>query len=71
MNPSADVISQSTIAVDLTGVQLGTRITVKWAGKPVFIWRRTPETVAKARATLLDDLPDPIDDSEGLSLIHI
>ena len=65
MNPSADVISQSTIAVDLTGVQLGTRITVKWAGKPVFIWRRTPETVAKARATPLDDLPDPIDDSEG------
>ncbi|QEW29825.1 ubiquinol-cytochrome c reductase iron-sulfur subunit [Roseovarius indicus] len=65
MNPSADVISQSTIAVDLTGVQLGSRITVKWAGKPVFIWRRTPETVAKARATPLDDLPDPIDDSEG------
>jgi len=61
MNPSADVVSQSTIAVDLTGVALGTRITVKWAGKPVFIWRRSPETIAKARATPLDDLVDPID----------
>lgn len=61
MNPSADVLSQSTIAVDLTGVALGTRITVKWAGKPVFIWRRSPETIAKARATPLDDLVDPID----------
>ncbi|WP_243405234.1 ubiquinol-cytochrome c reductase iron-sulfur subunit [Pelagivirga sediminicola] len=61
MNPSADVISQSTITVDLTGVAVGTRITVKWAGKPVFIWRRSPETIAWARATSLDDLVDRID----------
>lgn len=61
MNPSADVLSQSTIAVDLTGVAMGARITVKWAGKPVFIWRRSPETIAKARGTPLDDLVDPID----------
>ena len=61
MNPSADVLSQSTISVDLTGVAIGARITVKWAGKPVFIWRRSPETIAAARATPLDDLIDPID----------
>ena len=61
MNPSADVVSQSTIVVDLTGVAVGSRITVNWAGKPVFIWRRSPETIAEARATPLDDLVDPID----------
>ena len=61
MNPSADVVSQSTISIDLTGVAVGTRITAKWAGKPVFIWRRSPETIAAARATPLDDLIDPID----------
>ena len=59
MNPSADVVSQSTISVDLADVAVGTRITAKWAGKPVFIWRRSPETIAAARATPLDDLADP------------
>lgn len=61
MNPSADVMSLSTVSVDLSGVETGQRITVKWRGKPVFVWRRSPETIAAARATPLDALVDPVD----------
>jgi Rieske Fe-S protein len=42
MNPSADVVSQSTISIDLTGVAVGTRIIAKWAGKPIFICAAHP-----------------------------
>lgn len=61
MNPSADVQSMASIEVDLAGVEPGQRITVKWRGHPVFIWRRTPEVIAAARATPLADLVDALD----------
>lgn len=61
MNPSADVIGQSTLVVDLTDVAIGSRITANWVGKPVFIWRRSSEAIAEARATTLDELVDPVD----------
>jgi len=58
MNPSADVLSLSTIRVDLTGVEPGTQVTVAWQGNPVFIRARTADEIAQARATALPDLPD-------------
>lgn len=61
MNPSADVLSAGKVDVNLTGMEPGQRITVKWHGKPVFIWKRSPETIAAARATPLSDLVDPVD----------
>ena len=36
MNPSADVQALSSIEVDVSDVEPGTQITVKWLGKPVF-----------------------------------
>ena len=42
MNPSADVQALSSIFVDVSGVEVGTQLTVKWRGKPVFVRRRTP-----------------------------
>mgnify|MGYP002783987682 FL=1 len=59
MNPSADVQALSSIAVDVSGVEVGTQLTVKWRGKPVFIRRRTAEEIEAARATPLSDLVDP------------
>ncbi|MCB2126113.1 MAG: twin-arginine translocation signal domain-containing protein, partial [Rhodobacteraceae bacterium] len=35
MNPSADVQALSSIFVDISGVEVGTQLTVKWRGKPV------------------------------------
>jgi ubiquinol-cytochrome c reductase iron-sulfur subunit len=58
MNPSADVQALASIDVDISGVEPGTQITVKWLGKPVFIRRRTEEEIAAARAVDLADLPD-------------
>ncbi len=58
MNPSADVQALSSIFVDVADVAVGTQITVKWLGKPVFIRRRTEEEIAIARDTPLNDLMD-------------
>jgi ubiquinol-cytochrome c reductase iron-sulfur subunit len=58
MNPSADVKALSSIFVDVSGVEVGTQLTVKWRGKPVFIRRRTQEEIDAARAVNLTDLID-------------
>ena len=58
MNPSADVRALSSIRVDVSGVEPGTQLTVKWLGKPVFIRRRTEEEISAARDVALSDLPD-------------
>jgi ubiquinol-cytochrome c reductase iron-sulfur subunit len=56
MNPSADVRALSSIRVDVGGVEVGSQITVKWLGKPVFIRRRTEEEIAQARAVDVSEL---------------
>lgn len=59
MNPSADVQALSQIRVDVSGVQVGTQITVKFLGKPVFIRRRTEEEINEGRAVPVSELVDP------------
>lgn len=61
MNPSADVLGASTVRVDVSGVGPGQRMTIKWQGRPVFVWRRAQEAIDLARAVPLDDLIDPVD----------
>ena len=58
MNPSADTRALASIMVDVSAVEVGTQLTVKWLGKPVFVRRRRPEEIAAARATALTDLVD-------------
>lgn len=58
MNPSADVRALASIDVDISGLEPGTQMTVKWRGKPVFIRRRTADEIEEARAVSLSDLPD-------------
>ena len=61
MNPSADVLALSSIRVDVADVEVGTQITVKWLGKPVFIRRRTEEEITEAREVPLSELTiDPM-----------
>ncbi|MEO1107402.1 MAG: ubiquinol-cytochrome c reductase iron-sulfur subunit [Pseudomonadota bacterium] len=63
MNPSADVQALSSIRVDVSGVEPGTQLTVKWLGKPVFIRHRTGAEIAEAQdqdAEGVDALPDPL-----------
>ena len=58
MNASADVRALASIYVDVSAVEVGTQLTVKWRGKPVFIRRRTAEEIEAARAVKLDELID-------------
>ena len=66
MNPSADVQALSSIFVDVSAVEVGTQLTVKWLGKPVFIRRRNPEEIEAGRAVVLTDLPDQLADNSNL-----
>jgi len=61
MNPSADVLAVASVEVDISGVEVGTQLTVKWRGKPVFIRRRTKHEIEAGRAVKLSELVDPVD----------
>ena len=58
MNPSADVKALASIRVDVSDIEPGTQLTVKWLGKPVFIRRRTEDEIKDARSVSLNELPD-------------
>lgn len=60
MNPSADVKALSSIRVDVSDMEPGSQLTVKWLGKPVFIRLRTDEEIAAAKADDDAALPDPL-----------
>ncbi|WP_300033366.1 ubiquinol-cytochrome c reductase iron-sulfur subunit [uncultured Roseobacter sp.] len=66
MNPSADVLALSSIRVDVSAIEPGTQLTVKWLGKPVFIRRRTEEEIAAARDVDVAALPDPLADNANV-----
>lgn len=59
MNPAADTLALSSIEVDVSGIEEGQAITVKWRGKPVFIRHRTAAEIELAGQVNLDDLRDP------------
>ena len=64
MNPAADTLALSTIEFDLTKVQEGQQVVIKWQGKPVFVRYRTPAEIERARADDTASLPDPQTDAE-------
>jgi ubiquinol-cytochrome c reductase iron-sulfur subunit len=66
MNPSADVQALSSIFVDVSAVEVGTQLTVKWRGKPVFIRRRNPDEIEAGRAVPLTDLVDPLAENANI-----
>ncbi len=66
MNPSADVQALSSIRVDVSSVEVGTQLTVKYLGKPVFIRRRSQAEIDAARAVDLGDLIDPTAENPNL-----
>ena len=64
LNPSADVLAESSIDVDLSPITVGQRVTVKWRGNPVFIDHRTPKEISEARSVNVAELRDPQTDAE-------
>ena len=65
MNPSADVQALSSILIDISPIEVGTQITVKWRGKPVFLRRRSGEEIEDARSVELADLPDKMSQNDN------
>lgn len=64
MNPSADVLAQASVEVDISGIGVGEQKKVMWRGKPVFIYRRTAEQIAEAKKDDSADLKDVQADAE-------
>lgn len=66
MNPDASVLALATIEVDLSPLEEGQSITVKWRGNPVFIRHRTAKEIEEAQAVSVADLKDPLARNENV-----
>jgi len=68
MNPSAAVQALATVEFDLSTVEQGALVLIKWNGLPIFVRHRTPDAIAEAQGTALADLKDPAPDSARVKL---
>ncbi|CAN4106975.1 unnamed protein product [Withania somnifera] len=64
MSASKDVLSIASLEVDLSNIDPGSTVTVKWHGKPFFIRCRTEEDIKLANSVDLASLRDPQPDAE-------
>ncbi|GAV87621.1 Rieske domain-containing protein/UCR_TM domain-containing protein [Cephalotus follicularis] len=64
MSASKDVLAMASLEVDLSSIEPGSTVTVKWRGKPVFIRRRTDDDIKLANSVDLASLRDPQPDAE-------
>lgn len=70
MNPDASVQALASVDVDLSPIEVGQRVTVRWRGKPLFIDHRTEEAVQEARSVPLEELKDPEPDQARVKEGH-
>jgi len=77
MSASKDVLALASLEVDLSSIEPGTTVTVKWRGKPVFIRRRTEDDIKLANSVDVGSLRDPqldadrVKDPEWLIVIGV
>jgi ubiquinol-cytochrome c reductase iron-sulfur subunit len=70
MNPDASVLALASIEFDLSGIEEGQSVTIKWRGLPVFVRHRTPAEIEEARAVPLNELKDPEPDEARVKEGH-
>ena len=63
MNPSADTLALASIEFDVSKVEPGASVTIKWRGKPVFVRNRTAKEIAEAVADDNAPMKDPQPDA--------
>ena len=63
MNPDASTLALASTEVDISKVEVGQILVVKWRGSPVFVRHRNPKEIADAQNTPLSDLKDPQTDA--------
>lgn len=66
LRPDASTRALATVEVDISSIEPGMSVTVKWRGKPVFIRNRTDEEVAEAKSVELSELKDPVARNDNL-----
>jgi ubiquinol-cytochrome c reductase iron-sulfur subunit len=49
MNPSADTLALASTEFELSKVEPGQQVVIKWRGKPVFVRNRTPQEIQARR----------------------
>lgn len=54
----------ASLEVDISKIEPGNTITVKWRGKPVFVKHRTEEEIGKAKDEDISKLRDPQADDD-------
>lgn len=59
LSASKDVMAAANVEIDLSQLEEGSSMTVKWRGKPLFVRHRTQEEIDKAVNVNLAELPDP------------
>jgi len=64
MSATADVLALASAEFDLSEVPLGSTITVKWRGKPIFIKHRTDAEIEREAAVPMAHLRDQEADEE-------
>lgn len=64
MNPAADTLALASVEVDISALEEGQAMIVKWRGKPVFVRHRTPAEIAESKSVAMDDLIDPEADGD-------
>lgn len=64
MNPDATALALASIEVDLSSIEEGQSVTVKWRGKPIFIRYRTQKEIDESRAVDVAALIDPQKDED-------
>ena len=62
MSPAEDTLALGTTEVDVSEIEEGQSITVKWRGKPVFIRKRTKIEIEEAKSVNISDLKHPEQD---------
>ncbi|UJQ94413.1 ubiquinol-cytochrome c reductase iron-sulfur subunit [Mariluticola halotolerans] len=64
MNPDASVLALASIEFDVSSIEVGQSVTIKWRGLPVFVRHRTPAEIEEAKAVPLSELKDPETDAQ-------
>ena len=71
LNPAADTLAAAQpFNVDVSSVQAGQGITVKYLGEPIFLRKRTEKEIEEARKVPLSELIDPQTDQERVYKDH-
>jgi len=70
LNPDASTLALATVDFDLSALEEGQVVTIKWRGQPVFVRYRTPEDIQAMQAVPLSELKDPAPDSARVKPGH-